>query len=85
MHLQKYSLISRLIFIGMAMYDLFIPAAVSPGGCLSSLVISCHLRIEIEKFVDLMYCRDSEEPNSWPFESLKAHGNKIGKTSVVIN
>jgi len=28
-------------------------------------------RIEIEKFVDLMYCRDSEEPNSWPFESLK--------------
>ncbi len=24
--------------------------------------------------MDLMYCRDSEEPNSWPFESLKADG-----------
>ena len=83
MHLQKYSLISRLIFIGMAfLYQLLWVLEAAYHLFVISWIL---LRIEIEKFVDLMYCRDSEEPNSWPFESLKAHGNKIGKTSVVVN
>ena len=28
--------------------------------------------------MDLMYCRDSEEPNSWPFESLKERAGGVG-------